>query len=72
MNNMGMEKKEKVLIIDDEEDILQQFKWNLKKDYEVILASSGEAGLESFKSRNPAVVILDLNLTSNGIFDEGF
>ncbi len=51
----------KVLVVDDEEDILELLKYNLKKEgYEVKTASNGIKGVEIAKSFLPDLVILDI------------
>ena len=55
--------REKILIVDDEEDILELVRYNLSKEgYRVQCASSGEDGLTSARSENPDLVLLDLML----------
>jgi two-component system NtrC family response regulator len=56
---------DKLLIIDDNEDIRKQLKWGFAKDYEVILAGDGKEGISSFKKHQPRVVTLDLGLPPN-------
>jgi two-component system NtrC family response regulator len=53
---------DKLLIIDDGEDIRKQMKWGLGKEYEVSLAADVEEGLASFRKNRPGVVTLDLGL----------
>ena len=53
---------EKLLIIDDSEEIRKQLKWALGKDYAVLLAGDVKAALELFKLHSPKVVTLDLGL----------
>ncbi|WP_305046178.1 PEP-CTERM-box response regulator transcription factor [Geoalkalibacter sp.] len=53
---------EKLLIIDDSEEIRKQLKWGLGKDYQVFLAGDVEEGLGLFRKHQPAVVTLDLGL----------
>jgi two-component system NtrC family response regulator len=53
---------EKLLIIDDNSDILQQLKWGLGDVYSVLLAGDVNEGVRLFKKNNPKVVILDLGL----------
>ena len=53
---------EKILIVDDNADILQQLKWGLSEDYAVILAGDVNEGIGLFKKNQPTVVILDLGL----------
>ena len=54
--------KPKLLIVDDDEEILTQMKWALGPDYEVLLAGERSEALKTFNSYRPAVTILDLGL----------
>jgi two-component system NtrC family response regulator len=64
---------EKLLIIDDSEEIRNQLKWGLGKEYAVLLAGNGKEAIILFKKHNPKVVTLDLGLPphENGT-EEGF
>jgi two-component system NtrC family response regulator len=53
---------ERLLIVDDREDIRKQLKWGLAKEYEVILAADGGEALALFRKHRPKVVTLDLGL----------
>jgi two-component system, NtrC family, response regulator len=53
---------EKLLIVDDNQDIRKQLKWGLGREYEVIPASDGKEGISVFKKQQPKVVTLDLGL----------
>ncbi|MBP1728197.1 MAG: two component, sigma54 specific, transcriptional regulator, Fis family [Deltaproteobacteria bacterium] len=53
---------EKLLIVDDNQDIRQQLKWGLGDEYAVLLAGDVTEGLAIFKKHQPSVVILDLGL----------
>ncbi len=53
---------EKLLIVDDNQDIRKQLKWGLGKEYDVIQASDGKEGISLFKKQQPKVVTLDLGL----------
>lgn len=55
-------KPEKLLIVDDNEDIRSQMKWGLNNDYEVYLAGKCEEALSVFLKHQHKVVILDLGL----------
>ncbi|MBT0662805.1 PEP-CTERM-box response regulator transcription factor [Geobacter pelophilus] len=64
---------EKLLIVDDNEDIRKQLKWGLSKDYQIMLAANVAEALAYFTKHRPSVITLDLGLppfveTS----DEGF
>ena len=53
--------KKKILIIEDEEDLVKGLKLNLEDEgYQVIWASDGEMGLEHVFTEKPALIILDL------------
>ena len=57
-----MEKK-RILIVDDEPDIVKTTKYLLESEgYEVFSADSGEDGLEKLKEVRPNLVLLDLRL----------
>src|SRR5512143_3476155 len=68
-----MEKLEKILIVDDSDEIRTQLKWGLGKEYSVIPARDGTEALALFKKNEPRVVTLDLGLPphENGT-EEGF
>ena len=52
----------KLLIVDDDEEIRTQMKWALAQDYEVLLAEDRAGALETFRSAQPTVTLLDLGL----------
>lgn len=53
--------KHKILIVDDEPDILEFMQYNLEKEgFEVFLASSGKQALEVAKHELPDLIILDV------------
>lgn len=55
--------KEKILIVEDEKDIVKMLDYNLKKEgYRTIAAADGEDALDSAKRQNPDLIILDLML----------
>ncbi|MBQ4133240.1 MAG: response regulator [Desulfovibrionaceae bacterium] len=54
---------ERVLIIEDEEDIRENLAFSLKREgFEALEAASGEQGLELARSGKPAIILLDLML----------
>jgi two-component system, NtrC family, response regulator len=57
-----MMKKQKLLIIDDDEDLRTQMKWALVQDYEVLLAEDRPSAAAVMSKEKPAVVTLDLGL----------
>ena len=55
--------EEKILIVDDEEDILELVGYNLaRKGYRTVYATSGEDALKKSRSENPDLIVLDLML----------
>ena len=60
---------ERILVVDDEEDIVELISYNLAREgYRIIKASSGETALKLAKSELPDIIILDLMLSGiNGL-----
>ncbi|MGK0296546.1 MAG: two-component system response regulator GlrR [Gammaproteobacteria bacterium] len=57
-------KKSKILIVDDDQEILDLLSiWLNEADFEVITSSSGEQALEKLSNLNPSLVITDLIMT---------
>ena len=55
--------RQRILIIEDDEDIRELLAYNLEKNgYEVEAAESGETGLASAGTRKPDLILLDLML----------
>jgi two-component system phosphate regulon response regulator PhoB len=55
--------KERILVVEDDEDILQLLKYNLAKEgYQVTGVTSGEEALKNLKSGTPDLILLDLML----------
>ncbi|MBZ0254028.1 MAG: response regulator, partial [Candidatus Methylomirabilis sp.] len=55
--------KERILVVDDEEDILELVRFNLAKDgYQVKAVASGEDGLREARASQPDLIVLDLML----------
>lgn len=55
--------KEKILVVDDEEDILKLLKYNLSREgYQVFCTTSGEKILNLVKTETPDLIVLDLML----------
>jgi two-component system OmpR family response regulator len=55
--------KTKILIVEDDANLLATLKYNIKKeDYSVITASDGNKALEIARSQKPDLIILDLML----------
>src|SRR5690606_40533587 len=53
--------KQKILIVDDEPDILELIEYNLKKEgYHVITATNGQQAVSEAKKHLPDLIILDI------------
>ena len=65
--------KQKLLIVDDDEDLRTQMKWALTADYDVYLAEDRQSAIAIINKEQPVVVTLDLGLPPNpaGV-EEGF
>ena len=56
-----MEKKAKILLIDDDADFAESTKIVLEsKPYDVIVAHDGDKGLQKAKQENPDLILLDV------------
>lgn len=54
---------QKLLIIDDNNEVRKQLKWGLSRaGYDLVFARDGNEGLELFEKESPTVVTLDLGL----------
>lgn len=55
--------KEKILVVEDDEDILELIDYNLKREgYQVVQAGSGEEAVAAVNRERPDLVVLDLML----------
>jgi two-component system phosphate regulon response regulator PhoB len=55
--------RERILVVDDEEDILELVKYNLtKENFHVTCATSGEEALQKLKKETYDIILLDLML----------
>jgi len=55
--------KERILVVDDEEDILELVRFNLAREgYPIICATSGEETLKIARKEHPDLIVLDLML----------
>jgi len=58
---MSTSAKQKILIVDDEPDILELIEYNLKKEgYQVYLASNGQEAVSQAKKVLPDLIVLDI------------
>jgi len=56
-----MNTEQKILLVDDEQDILEFLSYNLKKEgYDVSTATNGKEAVELAKKENPDLIILDV------------
>lgn len=54
---------QKILLVDDEPNVLQGYKRHLRKKYEIELAIGGAAAVEAYKEKGPfAVVVSDMQM----------
>ena len=67
--NHCMSTVKKILIADDEPDILEIIQFNLQQEgYEVITAKNGDEAIEMARKHKPALIILDIMMPGkNGI-----
>ena len=55
--------KETILLVDDEEDIIELLKYNLKNEgYSILTALTGEQAIKIAKASQPDLIVLDLML----------
>ncbi|OGY45335.1 MAG: hypothetical protein A2729_00665 [Candidatus Buchananbacteria bacterium RIFCSPHIGHO2_01_FULL_39_14] len=54
--------KKKILIIEDEVALIRNLEFALKDDYEVLTATTGQAGLAKAKKEKPNLILLDILL----------
>lgn len=64
--------KKKVLIVEDEKNILDAQAMILEDEFDVIKAADGEEGLKLAKKHLPDLVVLDLMLPKRGGYDLSF
>ncbi len=53
----------KLLIVDDSQEIRQQLKWGLGQEYQVLLAADVNEAIATFSADRPGAVLLDLGLS---------
>jgi two-component system, NtrC family, response regulator len=63
----------KLLVVDDNQEIRQQLKWVVDREFQVFLAADRREALDIFRAERPSVVLLDLGLPPcAGSAREGF
>ncbi len=55
-----MEQRPKVLVIDDEPDLVEMIKMALEREFEVIVAYDGKSGVAKARTERPAAIVLDV------------
>ena len=63
--------KPKILLVDDEENILKQMRWALEADYDIFATSTEGEAMSIFEKEKPPVVTLDLSLNPHNPADLG-
>jgi two-component system NtrC family response regulator len=63
--------KPKLLLVDDEENILKQMRWALESEYDVFTTSLEGEAMTIFEKEKPPVVTLDLSLNPHNPADLG-
>jgi two-component system alkaline phosphatase synthesis response regulator PhoP len=54
-------KKEKILIVDDEQDIIELVQYNLQKEgYEIITAPNGRVAVQLAEKHHPQLILMDI------------
>ncbi|MCK5283331.1 MAG: response regulator [Nanoarchaeota archaeon] len=61
--------KKKVLIVEDEKNILDAQAMILEDEFDVIKAMDGDEGYKLAKEHNPDLIVLDLMLPNRGGYD---
>lgn len=60
---LGEKMKRKVLVIEDQKELLNIIKTTLKEEgFQLVCAEDGEVGLEKFYEEKPDLILLDINL----------
>jgi two-component system NtrC family response regulator len=63
--------KAKILLVDDEDNILKQMRWALDSDYEVLTSTNEAEALAIFENEKPDVATVDLSLNPQNGADLG-
>jgi two-component system NtrC family response regulator len=61
----------KILLVDDEENLLTQMRWALEAEYHIFTACDESEALKTFERERAAVVMLDLSLAPGNPTDLG-
>ena len=63
--------KPKILLVDDEDQLLAQMRWVLDGDYEILTATNERDALNAFAAERPSVAVVDLSLNRASPLDLG-
>lgn len=63
--------KPKILLVDDEDQLLAQMRWILDADYEILTATNERDALNAFAAEQPSVAVVDLSLNRASPLDLG-
>jgi DNA-binding NtrC family response regulator len=63
--------KPKILLVDDEDQLLAQMRWVLDADYEILTATNERDALNAFVAERPSVAVVDLSLNRASPLDLG-
>jgi DNA-binding NtrC family response regulator len=63
--------KPKILLVDDEDQLLAQMRWVLDADYEIFTATNENDALNTFRIEQPSVAVVDLALNRADLLDLG-
>jgi DNA-binding NtrC family response regulator len=63
--------KPKILLVDDEDQLLAQMRWVLDADYEIFTATNESDALKIFRIEQPSVAVVDLALNRADLLDLG-
>ena len=63
--------KPKILLVDDEDQLLTQMRWVLDADYEILTATNEHDALDAFATGQPSVAVVDLSLNRANLLDLG-
>lgn len=66
-----MEKRKKVLVIDDEPDMVEMISMALDREFEVIPAYNGKEGVEKARCEKPDAIVLDIMMPEKDGFTPG-
>ncbi len=61
-------KKYKIMIVEDDKDIVEVYKLLLKNNFEIVVAKNGKEAVEMYESVKPDLIIMDIEMpVMNGI-----